>query len=50
MAKDKHPRRQEQVASCDPIWSALREQAGGATLEEAFVKLAFVDGATAPMP
>jgi serine O-acetyltransferase len=27
MAKDKYPRRQEQVASCDPIWSALCEQA-----------------------
>lgn len=27
MAKDRHPRREEQVASCDPIWSALRAQA-----------------------
>src|ERR1700752_2832295 len=27
MAKERHPRREEQVASCDPIWSALRVQA-----------------------
>jgi serine O-acetyltransferase len=27
MAKDRQTRQQEQVASCDPIWSALREQA-----------------------
>jgi serine O-acetyltransferase len=27
MAKDRHPRREEQIASCDPLWSALRTQA-----------------------